>query len=171
MQYPVATTIQELSAQQRIFVESFIEHGDARRAAKEAGYKETAMRTADLQMLGAPRVAFAITMAARSRLARAVPMALNTLEYLAQNAQSEKVKLDASKAILDRAGLVPPAPPKEDPNMVEKPLHEMSTEELRALAAKLEGEISGRAIDVTPAPDSDVMVDLIGEASGTPNWR
>jgi len=160
MQYPVATTIQELNAQQRAFVESFIEHGDARRAAKEAGYKETVVRTADLQMLGAPRIAFAIAMAARGRLARAVPMALNTLEYLAQNAQSEKVKLDASKAILDRAGLVPPAPPKEDKNMVEKPLNEMTVEELRALADKLEGELAGRAKDVTP--DSDV-VDLIGE--------
>jgi phage terminase small subunit len=148
MQYPVATTIQELNTQQRAFVESFIEHGDARRAAKDAGYKETVIRTADLQMLGAPRVAFAITMAARSRLARAAPMALNTLEYLAEKAVSEKVRLDASKAILDRAGLVPPAPPKEDPNMVEKPLHEMSTEELRALANKLENEIVGRATPV-----------------------
>jgi phage terminase small subunit len=161
MQYPVATTIQELSAQQRIFVESFIEHGDARRAAKEAGYKETAMRTADLQMLGAPRIAFAITMAARSRLLRATPMALRTLEFLAEHAVSERVRMESATRLLDRAGLVPPAPPKEDPNMVEKPLNEMTTEELRALAAT----------DVTPATDSDVVVDLIGEASGTSNWR
>src|SRR5215470_16344145 len=148
MQYPVATRIQELNAQQRAFVESFIEHGDARRAAKEAGYKETVVRTADLQMLGAPRIAFAIAMAARGRLARAVPMALNTLEYLAQNAQSEKVKLDASKAILDRAGLVPPAPPKEDKNVTEKSLNELTLEELRALADKLESELAGRATPV-----------------------
>jgi phage terminase small subunit len=164
MRYPVAATIQELNAQQRAFVESFIEHGDARRAATDAGYKGTSIRIADQQLLSTPRIAFAIAVAARSRLARAVPMALNTLTYLAEKAVSEKVRLDASKAILDRAGLVPPAPPKEDPNMTEKPLHEMSTEELRALAAKLEGEISGRAIDVTPAPDPKLLIDLLGEA-------
>jgi hypothetical protein len=63
-------------------------------------------------------------------------------------AQSERVRLEASKAWLDRAGLVAPAPPKEDKNMVEKPLHEMTLEELRALADKLEGELAGRATPV-----------------------
>src|SRR5215468_5666114 len=115
MMRPIAT-IQELSTQQRAFVDGFIEHGDVRKAAREAGYKGASVRLADIQLLASPRVAFAITMAARRRLARLVPMALNTLEFLSQSARSEKVKLDASKAILDRAGLVPPAPPKAESN-------------------------------------------------------
>src|SRR6266566_7061884 len=149
MRYPVAATIQELTAQQRAFVEAFVEHGDACRAAKDAGYTGTTLRIAHIQLLGAPRVAFAIAMAARRRLARAVPMALNTLEYLVQNAQSEKVKLDASKAILDRAGLVPPAPPKDDSNTPEAPLHELSYEALRAKVEQFEKELADRAHDVT----------------------
>jgi phage terminase small subunit len=156
MQYPVATILQELNPQQRAFVEAFIEHGNAQKAAKEAGYKATSVHTADLQMLGAPRITFAVTMAARARLARSVPLALNTLDFLAEKAASEKVRLDASKAILDRAGLVAPAAPKEDSNAVDKPIHEMNIDEMRTFAAKLESEIAGRAKDVTPTPDDPV---------------
>jgi phage terminase small subunit len=161
----------ELSDRQTDFVRAFVATGDAHQSALVAGYAPATARNAGTQLLESSTVTLAIVEAARLRLARGAPLAINTLEHLMTKAQSERVRLEASKAWLDRAGLVPPAPPKEDPNMVEKPLHEMSTEELRALAAKLEGEISGRAIDVTPAPDSDVVVDLIGEAGGIPNWR
>jgi hypothetical protein len=90
----------------------------------------------------------AIVQAARLRLARGAPLAINTLEHLMTKAQSERVRLEASKAWLDRAGLVPPAPPKEDKNMVEKPLNELAIEELRALADRLESELAGRATPV-----------------------
>jgi hypothetical protein len=67
-------------------------------------------------------------------------------------AQSERVRLEASKAWLDRAGLVPPKAMEEsrDP---EKPLHEMTVTEMRAYRDRLEAEIVGRAKDVTPTPD------------------
>ncbi len=114
-----------------------------------------------------PAVAMAVVQA-RLRLARDIPMALGTLEHLAEHAVSEKVRLEAAVKLLDRAGIVPPAPPKEDPNMPEKPLHELSTEELRALAARLEDEIAGRARPIAPCAGSGVVHQIEGELAGRP---
>jgi Terminase small subunit len=137
-----------LNERQAEFVCRYVAGGNAHQAAVASGYAEGTARNAATQLLESPAIALAIAQAARLRLARGAPLAINTLEHLMTKAQSERVRLEASKAWLDRAGLVPPAPPKEDPNMVEKPLHEISTEELRALANKLENEIAGRATPV-----------------------
>lgn len=150
MRYAVPA-ISDLNERQGVFVRSFIEHGDARKAAEEAGYTGTTVRNAHTQLLNTPRIAIAIAVAARDRLARAVPMALNTLEHLVQHAVSERVKVDAAKAILDRAGLVAPrAPEAGEPD---KPLNEKSAEELRSLIDKWEGELANRA---TPIHDTQI---------------
>jgi hypothetical protein len=73
-----------------------------------------------------PNVMLAIVQAARGRLARGVPLALTALEHLVEKAASERVRLEAAKALLDRAGLVAPAPSKGDSNAPDKSLNEMS---------------------------------------------
>jgi phage terminase small subunit len=141
-----------LSQRESDFVPLFVEHGDAHRAALAAGWPESTARAAGTEILNRPSVALAIARAARLRLARGVPMALGVLEYLAEKAKSEKVRLDAATRMLDRAGIVPPKPPNEQSEF-EKPLHEMNLAELRVRAARLEDEIAGRARVVTDTPD------------------
>ncbi len=145
-----------IDARQADFIRLYVDYGDVRRAAIEAGYSENSLEHCKNYLLNKPEIAMAIARAARPRLARMVPLALGTLEHLAEHAISEKVKLDASKAILDRAGLVPPKA-QEDRSAIEPPLHEMSSDELRARAARLEDELAGRAkpISADPAPLAD----------------
>ncbi len=81
-------------------------------------------------------------------------MALTTLDYLAEKAVSERVRLEAAKAIVDRCGLVPPKPHTEREDDI--PLHEMTLEELQAKIAgwmaHAENDRANRAKDVTPPP-------------------
>jgi hypothetical protein len=94
------------------------------------------------------------------------PMALAVIEELSSNENvSAKVRLDASKALLDRAGFVPPRAAANGMEKPEKSLHEMSLDELRARAAWLENEIAGRAKDVSAASSLSVdeqVADLLG---------
>jgi phage terminase small subunit len=148
-----------LNQRQTDFVGFFVETGDAHQAALLTGYAEGTARTAGTEILALPHIALAIARAARLRLARGVPLALNTLEHLVGKAQSEKVRLDAAKAVLDRAGLVPPKD-QEDRSTIATPLHEMTTEDLRAMVHRLEDELVGRAKTVTSEPDS--IADVVG---------
>jgi phage terminase small subunit len=144
--------LKTLNERQAAFVKEYVAGGDPHRAALAAGYAEGTARVAGTQILEMPNIALAIARAARIRLARGVPMALGVLEYLAAKAKSEKIRLDAATRILDRAGIVPPKPPKEQSEF-EKPIHEMNLAELRVRAARLEDEIAGRARVVTDTPD------------------
>jgi phage terminase small subunit len=157
----------ELTHRQSEFVAAFVESGDAHQAALSAGYAAATARTAGTEILGIPHVAQAVAQAVRERLVVSAPMALRVIEMLMNNDTiSPKVRLDAAKAVLDRAGFVPPRPRNES-NSGEKSLHEMSVDELRDMAAKLEDEIAGRAKDVssttTAAPvEDEVLAALTG---------
>jgi hypothetical protein len=150
----------ELSERQAEFVRAFVATGDAHLAGLSAGYAPSTARNAGSQLLESATVIMAIVEAARLRLARGAPIALNTVEHLMKNAASERVRLEASKAWLDRAGLVAPRPPDER-NSIEPPLHEMTIEELQAKVMQMDSEIAKRAKDITP-PASDPAADLIG---------
>lgn len=103
-----------------------------------------------------PAVQAAVHAELRRHLVVGAPLALATLITLCERSESERVRVDAAKAILDRAGFV--APKAQDPGKTaDKALNEMSLDDLRDLAARLEEEIAGRARDVTapatePAP-------------------
>jgi hypothetical protein len=76
-------------------------------------------------------------------------MARGVIVELAKNPLvSAKVRLDAATRLMDRAGFVAPRATIER-SQVDPSLHEMSIGELRALAAKLEDEMAGRAKDVS----------------------
>lgn len=143
----------QITSRQSEFVRLYVEYGDAHRAALESGYAESSADRGMTFLLTRPDIALEIARAARPRLARALPLAISTLEYLVEHAQSEKVRADCAKAILDRAGLVPPKP-QNDRNASELPLHEMSIDALRAHADKLERERADSAKPINAAPAS-----------------
>ncbi len=132
----------------------FAEYGDPRKAAIEAGYPRATAEAIGRELLDRPNIALGIARAARPRLMRSLPMALTTLDYLAEKAVSERVRLEAAKAIVDRCGLVPPKPHTEREDDI--PLHEMTLEELQAKIAgwmaHAENDRANRAKDVTPPP-------------------
>jgi phage terminase small subunit len=161
-----ALVTRQLTERQSNFVASFVESGDAHNAALEAGYSPATARTAGTEILCVPHVAQAVARAVAQRLAMSVPMALAVIEELSSNKNiSPKVRLDASKAILDRAGFVPPRAAANRIDEPEKSLHEMSLDELKALANRLDDELAGRAIDVSDAtavPVDPLVAELLG---------
>ena len=145
-----------LDLRQAEFARRFAEYGDPRKAAIEAGYPPANAEAIGRELLDRPNIALGIARAARPRLMRSLPMALTTLDYLADKAVSERVRLEAAKAIVDRCGLVPPKPHAEREGDI--PLHEMTLEELQAKIAgwmaQAENDRASRAKDITPAsPD------------------
>jgi hypothetical protein len=81
-----------------------------------------------------------------------VPLAIATLfEILKNNDAPARVRVDAAKTVLDRAGLVA-ARPAVPEKAGEKALAEMSPSELRALISRLENEVAERAAPVN-GPD------------------
>ena len=105
----------KLTAKQTTFVKIYSETGDAIVAYK-AAYPETAAMTKYLNSnayhkLSDPKIKSLIEeiqQGLRAQYIMLAPDALQNLVDLANNAESEKVKLSANQAILDGAGLKPP---------------------------------------------------------------
>jgi hypothetical protein len=159
---------QNLTERQAAFIPLFVQTGDAYGSAIAVGYAPITAKHAAADILNKPSVALQIARAARLRLAKSLPMALSVLDHLAEHANSERVKLEAAKAICDRAGLVAPRAP-DPPAEFEKPLHELTQDQLYALVAKwqasvavAEHELADRAKPINAAPASDPVADLIG---------
>jgi len=149
----IISPIKNLNARQAEFVKAYVACGDPNRAALIAGYSETTARGAATHILETPNVATAIAREAKLRLARGIPAAIETLEWLMLNSPSHKVRLDAATRYLDRAGIVPPKA-ADAQSEFELPLNELSAAQLQALIIKLEHEFESRANqakDVTPA--------------------
>jgi hypothetical protein len=89
----------------------------------------------------------------RERLADLAHAAVDTLAALL-NSQHDKIRLESSKAILDRAGLLPLADRASSRGAAT--LSEMPIAELRALADTLESELAARAKPVSPALSADM---------------
>jgi phage terminase small subunit len=143
----------KLDNRQQEFIRLYVETGDHHAAARAAGYSEGTIK-GSVQLLTRPNIAFAISVAARFRLASKIPMALAVLEHLAEHAVSERVRMESATRLLDRAGLSPPKP-ADDRRDTDKPLNEMTIEEMRAYRDKLESEIGNRAQNVTPELTKD----------------
>jgi hypothetical protein len=69
--------------------------------------------------------------------------------------------VDAAKTLLDRAGHIAPRA-IVDKATHELSLHELSLGDLRQLAEKLEGEIAGRAKDISDAPAETQAIEESG---------
>ena len=114
-----------------MFVEEYVRSGDHLEAAKKAGYKDT--HTLRNQACKLRReCADEITEELHRNFAEIAPRALNILSDLAENAESESVRLGATRDLLDRAGFRP-----VDRHEIVK---EKSVEELNAQLVSLVGE-------------------------------
>ena len=119
-----------LTNQRQVFVEEYVRSGDHLEAAKKAGYKDT--HTLRNQACKLRReCADEITDELHSNFAEIAPRALNILSDLA-NAESESVRLGATRDLLDRAGFRP-----VDRHEI---VREKSIEELNAQLVSLVGE-------------------------------
>ena len=124
-----------LTKQRQVFVEEYVRSGDHLEAAKKAGYKDT--HTLRNQACKLRReCADEITEELHRNFAEIAPRTLNILTDLVENAESESVRLGATRDLLDRAGFRP-----VDRHEIVK---EKSVEELNAQLVSLVGENGGR---------------------------
>jgi phage terminase small subunit len=135
----------QLTPKQAAFVEAYVNGRNITGAAIDAGYSESTASQIGSALLKTPHVQAAVQAGVRHALALDAPLARRVLVDLAQDVNMHpKIRLDAAKTLLDRAGHVAPRPMMEK-RMEEKALHEMPIEQLRALADKLEAELADRA--------------------------
>ncbi len=120
-----------LNEQQQNFISIYTATGNASQAAKMAGYANPKQKGYDLKNRFAPEIAEAI----RGEIGDDVVPVIKKVRELALNAESEAVRLNACKDLLDRAGYKPVDRTRVD--SVTTTVHELSTEELEAELDKL----------------------------------
>ena len=119
-----------LTNQRYVFVEEYVRSGDHLEAAKKAGYKDNHLSNQACKLRR--ECADEITDELHRNFTEIAPRALNILSDLAENAESESVRLGATRELLDRAGFRP-----VDRHEIVK---EKSVEELNAQLVSLVGE-------------------------------
>ena len=99
-----------LTAKQEALVEHLVANGGTVKAAAEAaGYSAgESGRVSASKALALPHVQAYMMQRVRDELGTRATLALSTVSKLASNAKSEYVQLEASKDLLDRAGLKAP---------------------------------------------------------------
>lgn len=148
----------KLTEMQATFVRHVSEGIEPNKAVTLAGYGTSNIYARSHDLLCAPHVLLAIHTEVRRKLVAGAPIALAVIERLVKDETTPpKIRLDAAKTLLDRAGHIAPRA-IVDKATHELALHEMSLGDLRQLADKLEGEIAGRAKDIAgadaaPLPD------------------
>ena len=96
----------DLTNQRQVFVVEYVRSGDQMEAAKKARYKDThTLRNQACKLRW--EYADQITEELHRNFAEIAPRALNILSDLAENAESESVRLGATHDLLDRAGFRP----------------------------------------------------------------
>jgi phage terminase small subunit len=111
------------TTQQEKFVEMFLLTGNAARAAEVAGYGSPKQRGYELKN----KFKELIEDRQKRMLQDSVPIAINQLINLVQEAESEAVRLNAVKDLLDRGGFKPVDKVEQQVTTVEQ----KTTEELR----------------------------------------
>lgn len=128
----------ELTDQQRAFVHHFTSTpgaiGNASAAARMAGYSEKCDAEMGRQLLQKPHVRKAIDEANRRSISGTLATkAVCLLERVIDDEGAPiKVRVEAAKTILDRAGIVPPSVAERTEAQGGKLLSEMTMEELEA---------------------------------------
>ena len=139
------TNAHDLNEKQALFVHSMALTGDAAAAVVSAGYDTKTPASVGAKLLRTPHVIAALQQELRRQLVAAAPMALSVIVAILRNeALNPKVRLDAAKTLLDRAGHIAPRAEAPETGLPQN-LHEMSLTELRELASKLRGERFGQA--------------------------
>ncbi len=141
----------ELTEAQQVFVMHFTSSpgaiGNAAESARRAGYSEKSARELGRQLLDKPHVRKAVEDANRHSISgKIATKAVDLLERVIDDENAPiKVRVEAAKTILDRAGIVAATAIKADgkDGVPEKPLSEMTVEELEEIVRQ-SGEIVRR---------------------------
>lgn len=140
-----------LTAAQRVFVDRLAEGCDKSEAIIKAGYKDEKPEREAWRLLQQPQILAALQIQVARRLAVGAAVARKVLhDIMVDESVDKRLRAACAKDLLNRAGFIAPKA-QEARKGAETPLNEMSTTELRALADKLEGEIAGRAKEVSSA--------------------
>tara|TARA_Y100001938_G_C8030646_1_gene400443 strand:- start:264 stop:638 length:375 start_codon:yes stop_codon:yes gene_type:complete len=97
---------QSLTTRQQAFIDNLLTNGGtATQCAIKAGYSKRSAKVEASRLLKQDKVLKALQTQAMKSLGYRSISALDTVSNLSQNANSEYVRLEASKDILDRAGI------------------------------------------------------------------
>jgi hypothetical protein len=131
-------------------------------AMRAAGYSERMAKEPTL-MLRSSIIAAAIKLAVTQRLlSEGLPLAYSVLCELARSPNEPgAVRRAAARDLMDRAGFVAPKAIDAASAGADKPLSEMSSDELRGLVDKLESELGARALPVNAQPLSPTKAKLL----------
>jgi len=122
-----------LDERQEKFVTFYVATGNAKKSAEMAGYAHAHQKGWDLKKRFAPE----IEERTRNKIGDKVTTVIDMTYHLAMNADSEAVRLNACRDLLDRAGYKPAE--KQVVDSVTTTVHELSTEELESELKKLLG--------------------------------
>lgn len=144
----------DLLIQQRAFAEAYVlGHGNATQAAIQAGYAVISARQTASRLLHTPHVQNAIQRAQAVTLrGRLATKALGVLDKVLDDDNAPPgVRVDAAKAVLDRAGLAAFRGGQES-ELYDKPPSQMTLAELESIASALEKSLTvlvaeSRAVD------------------------
>lgn len=140
-----------LTAQERKFVIHTVRYGDPKLAVKHSGYRGDPSDVAP-DLMRSPKIVAAIQAEVSLRIrTEGASVAHNVLMEIAGDKTAPKgARVDAAKALLDRAGHIAPRPEAAKPGEG-RALSDYSIEELRGLVSQLERTRGDQAKDVSPA--------------------
>jgi len=99
----------KLTTKQNQFIDAYVANGgNGSAAAREAGYAESSAHVEANRALKNPLIVQEIFRRTTLAIGAALPKALNTVVRLSESAKSEYVQLEASRDLLDRAGMKAP---------------------------------------------------------------
>ena len=124
---------------QELFIESYCQSGNAKKAAIMAGYSENTATQKGYYLKN--KFAKEINEITRQMIQDSVPAAINQMRVLADSAESESVRLAANKDLLDRAGLKPTERVETQISHVEQASTDELVRELEALTAESQPEL------------------------------
>ena len=124
----------QITKQQEKFLDYYLLSGNATKAAEHAGYGAPKQRGYDQKR----KLKLHIEEGQKAMLKESVPIAINAILALAANAESEAVRLNACKDLLDRAGYKPTEKTETEVTHVEKKTTEQLMAELESLTDTLQ---------------------------------
>jgi phage terminase small subunit len=99
----------KLTTKQNQFIDAYVANGgNGSAAARDAGYAESSAHVEANRALKNPLIVQEIFRRTTLAIGAALPKALNTVVRLSESAKSEYVQLEASRDLLDRAGMKAP---------------------------------------------------------------
>jgi hypothetical protein len=157
----------ELDAKARALVKAYVDRGDGdwKQSCADSGkYAIKELDSVAERASQSPAMLAAVHVEIGRRLVAGAPLALKTLQDLCNLQQTDtatlRIKLDAAKTLLDRAGHIAPKA-RDSGDGATKQTHEMSLDELRDRRAALEREIQARAVPVNAQQGADIETQAI----------